>query len=96
MSNEVKEPKMAPIENDYFHNGVTDSNDPRFRWNGPVGNLDEMRKKSLTPAELQALRDAAPKPLPTFAERMAAAAKTGEVVRPSVVILGKDSYEKVQ
>jgi hypothetical protein len=89
MSNEVKEPKMAPIENDYFHNGITDSRHPNFRWNGPVGNLDEMRKKSLTPAELQALRDAAPKPLPTFAERQREAARTGVAVKPGTTIWGK-------
>lgn len=93
MSNEVKEPKMAPIENDYLNNGVTNVNDPRFRWNGPDVTK---RAPALTPAELQALRDAAPKPQPTFAERQIEAQRTGVTVKPSVVVIGKNGTQKIQ
>lgn len=89
----AKEPKMAPIENNYYANGITDSNDPRFRWNGQDVTK---RQPALTAAELQALRDAAPKPLPTFAERMEEAKRTGVAVKPSVVVIGKNGTEKLQ
>ena len=90
-----KEPKMAPIENDYLNNGITDSRHPNFRWNGPSGG-----PKKLSPEEQiardQALRDAAPKPLPTFAERQREAQRTGVTVKPSVVVIGKNGTEKLQ
>ena len=66
------------IENDY-------RNAPD-RWNGPDCTK---RPPALTPAELQALRDAAPKPLPTFAERARTAAEKGETVKPGHTILSR-------
>ena len=61
--------------------------DPVNRWNGP--NTDIRARKPLTPAELQALRDAAPKPQPTFAERAEAAKRAGVELKPTVTILSK-------
>jgi len=57
---------LKPLENDF-------RNSPG-RWNGPDVTK---RPAALTPAELQALRDAAPKPLPTFAEKARAAEAAG-------------------
>jgi len=96
MSNEVKHPGDCvnkPLANDYINNGHPNPSDPQFRWNGPSF---KDRPAPATNEELAAMRAAAPKKRATFFERMEAAKKTGEVVRPSVVILGKDSYEKVQ
>jgi hypothetical protein len=65
------------IENDY-------RNSPG-RWAGP----DTSRRPAvLTLAQLDEIRAKAPQPLPTFAERARAAAEKGEVLKPSVTILG--------
>jgi hypothetical protein len=66
------------IENDY-------RNSPG-RWNGPNTSV---RPAALTNEQLQALRDAAPKPLPTFAEKARAAEAKGETLKPSVTILSR-------
>jgi len=71
-------PVNLTIENDY-------RNKPG-RWNGPDVTK---RPAALTNEQLQAIRDAAPKPLPTFAERARAAAEKGETVKPGHTILSR-------
>ena len=86
---EQEQPKAAPVE----HPGRVSNkieNDYRNspgRWNGPC--TDIRARKPLTPAELDAIRAQAPKPLPTFAERARAAAEKGETVKPGHTILGR-------
>ncbi len=85
---EQEQPKSAPvvhpgqvsmkIENDY-------RNAPG-RWNGPDVTK---RPAALTNEQLQALRDPAPKLLPTFAEKVRAAEAKGETLKPSVTILSR-------
>jgi hypothetical protein len=76
---------VIKIENDY-------RNSPG-RWNGPNTSV---RPPALTATELQALRGAAPKTQPTFAERQAEAKRAGVELKPSVVIIGKSGTQKVQ
>jgi hypothetical protein len=74
---EILEEIMAvKIENDFMNNGHPDSRDPKHRWNGTTGHE---AKPLWTPEALQALHDSAPKPKPTFAERMAARAAAKKV-----------------
>jgi hypothetical protein len=81
------------IENNYYANGHTDPNDPQFRWNGPD---PRKRQPALTAAQLDELRAKAPKPQPTFAERMEEAKRTGVELKPSVVILSTQGTQKIQ
>jgi hypothetical protein len=75
----AEEESMAiKIENDFLHNGITDPNDSRFRWNGPTGHEP---KPKFTPEQLAALRASAPAPKPTFAEKMAARAAAAKKVQ---------------
>jgi hypothetical protein len=85
--------EAVKIENDYYHNGVTDPDDPQFRWNGPD---PRKRDAALTPAQLDEIRARAPKTQPTFAERQFEARRTGIAVKPSVVVIGKNGTEKIQ
>ena len=66
------------IDNDFLNNGHTNASDPQFRWNGNTGRG---AKPLWTPEALKALRDAAPKPKPTFAEKMAARAAAAKKVQ---------------
>lgn len=85
--------EVITVENNYYANGITDPNDPNFRWNGPRFSD---RQPPLTPAQLDEIRAKAPKPQPTFAERQIEARRTGIAVKPSVVVIGKNGTEKLQ
>lgn len=94
MANEVKHPRnnivdadgnLKPLENDY-------RNKPG-RWGGPDVTK---RPPALTAAQLDEIRAKAPKPQPTFAQRMEEAKRTGVAVKPSVVVIGKNGTEKLQ
>lgn len=74
-----------PLENDFMSKPG--------RWGGPDVTK---RPATLTPAQLDELRAAAPKRQPSFAQRMEEAKRTGLAVKPSVVILGKNGTEKIQ
>ncbi len=56
--NEVQHPGRVSIkvENDFLNNGVTDSADPNFRWNGP--ELLEMESHNVKAARMRAENEA--------------------------------------